>query len=225
MSKLADTIQGLIWAAPFVLASRKPNSMAACYEMSLVGSEALRAFDFDAKPLPCVVIAQSPDRARGHCLGLTIQELRARVGSEGGEVLEFEDQGEHHHVAIEVKHRGTRAVIDLTLGQLRHYGIPATLSAWAFSKDWPAFEVEGWVFQYESSPRADEALARTFRYRDKLGGMVGDMEEMIRVARQCRDYDQFFESVKFSMIEADRSLWAEMVAIMESWKRPESLPA
>ena len=225
MSKLSDIISRLAWSAPLVLAARQPTSMAACYDMSFVGVEVLKRFGLNARLLPCVVIAKSSDGSYAHCLGLNESEIRARAadvdGLVSGVVETLNPDHSHHHVAIEVKDRGARVVVDLTIGQLRRYGVPTPFTMWGFCRDWPTWDVDGWHIQYEPSPRLDEAIARAGLYAAKLGVMIEELEELIRHARQYRNHDDFFRSLRASN---DRITWSRTLDVMNTWMELGSRP-
>lgn len=224
-----DTINAVALAAPFAMASSM-TTIAACYDMSRAGAEVFAQLGFGAQVLPCSALASGP-AGRYVALGFTEEDCRnagnplpprfqmSDVSVRAHAIEPAPDGG--HHVVIEVSHRNARAVVDLTLGQLRLFGVPAPLVGWSWCPwgQWPHAEFDDWHVQYGPSPRPETAVARANMHLHKLSHLVTELQEMALLARRSSDPDDFHARLQQMMGVKN---WNRAVAVIGSWTRLES---
>jgi len=198
---LKQMVQALRLVAPFCVAARYDDGFKHCVETSVSGAAALRRRHIIAQPVVCAVMVFKEDGTSGLTIGLSPRQIydRARA-SDGPSLPPFEEwkeqvargvpEEEHPiHEIIEARHNGERALIDLTLGQLRQTGIPDSdkipLTVMAnLKKGWPDLQAPPWRIAYMDSPHDAQVLAesnaKVSRYSNQ--SFVDDLSDMMDLA-------------------------------------------
>ena len=135
VSYLRRMIEALKLASPIFLASRFEDGLGHCLEASIGGVGALYRRGIAARVLPCAVVVRSVEAGRCWSAGLSPSQIYSLLPSPKPAFEEFRrarlgsgfDDDHPLHVVIEAKHEGERAIIDLTIGQLRLGGAPCLL--------------------------------------------------------------------------------------------------
>lgn len=191
-------VNALRLAVPFALASWiEDDSLARCVEASVCAAEALkRMFRLQARAVPCAVVVVKDDRTNCIGLGLNAEEIR-RLFDESAIVI---DQTEHRekypfHVVLEIQFQATRAMVDLTIAQLRRpFGVNVPATAIYFGDGWPSYKVQDWSLYYIDSPHAIETDKVIARYSHL--GLTRDIEALLFTALACgADANLFFSTL------------------------------
>lgn len=211
------TLQALKLAAPFALASRYENGLAHCVEASICGAAVLSKMKIKARAVPCAIMGANTELGVNLSVGLTAQEFHARLdwGAEERQTLDewLSEHGSSYpaaqdfvaHMVIEASFHGERALVDLTLGQLRQdHGVPVPPCEVFPFGDWPVFEAGDWMLQYAQSPRPREILREVQKYENK--GLADDFSALMDGAIQCSlDIDLFMEVLAATQPEQFRT--------------------
>ncbi|MGD0680317.1 MAG: hypothetical protein ABSC94_33495, partial [Polyangiaceae bacterium] len=130
-------IKALRGVAPFCIAARFEDGFKHCVEASVAGAEALkRRAGIKARAIPCAVTLQHAESDVTLTIGFTARQIYDRLSEAEGrpsfeewratEARDLPDNEAPFHEIIEARFGGERALIDLTLGQLRQTGAPYT---------------------------------------------------------------------------------------------------
>lgn len=193
------TIDALVLVAPLCIAARYEDGFKHCVEASVCGAAALRRRKVDARPIPCAVLAMGDGEASGLTIGLTPRQLYERVDFGAAERPPFEawradvaravpDEEDPIHEIIEARFAGQRALIDLTIGQLRQTGHPDAmkipLSLVSTGDGWPSFHAPGLTISYEASPHPPAVIASSNAKVKKYSNpaFVDDIHDMMELA-------------------------------------------
>lgn len=204
-------ICALTMAAPFGLAARFEHDLAHCVEASVCGAEALAARKIKARAVPCALVGTHRSAGIVATVGLNAKDLYQRLSPEEGPLPTFEAWAAGQnlpaddspmHMIIEARYHGERAIIDLTIGQLRQaHGIEVGFSTHYIGEGWQEFDVPDWTLRYFDSPHAEEIQRRTGGYRNP--GLVDDLGNLMDAALGCGlDQDRFFQALEVSQPEA-----------------------
>lgn len=190
------TVMALRLAAMYAVPSRFEDGLAHCMEASVAGAAALRRRGLNARALPCAILGVHFERGVQFAVGLTAEEMYARVDRSAGNVPPLDAWLEEHgsrfpaatgtafHAVIEASLRGRRAVIDLTAGQLRQsFGVPLPVAIARFGSGWPVVEVDGWRIRYVESPREREVTELGVQY--DASGFTDDLDALMDAALDC----------------------------------------
>lgn len=192
-------IDALVLVAPLCIAARYEDGFKHCVEASVCGAAALRRRRIDARPVPCAVVTLGEGEALAFTIGLSPRQLYERVDSASAERPPFEtwrtdvaravpDEEDPIHEVIEARFAGKKALIDLTIGQLRQTGHPDAmkipLSLVGTGDGWPSFRAPGWTISYEASPHAPAVIARANAKVNKYSNpaFVAEIHDMMELA-------------------------------------------
>jgi len=144
------------------MALRYDNGMSHCVEASQCAAAVLRRFKVKtARAMPCGVIMHRDGKGAtiGHNAKSLYDIMRpSQPFEEWKPAYRSVVAGEFpFHVIVEATHSGDRALLDLTLGQLRKTaGYPAPINLAAYEKDWPTLDVgDGYSVMYTRCPYPD----------------------------------------------------------------------
>ncbi len=210
------TIRALTLASPYVLAVRADDDLAHCLDASVCGAAALKRYNIQARAIPCAILGKAPERSLTFCVGLDVRGLYERLSADGELLPPFELWKAEHgaglppegsfatHVVIEARFKGERAIIDLTLGQLRRpHRLPIPMSSVTFGDGWPALKGTGWTARYVDAPRSGDVLALLNTPPNK--DYVADLHNLMDAALQSGlDVGRFQRAVA----EGDPELFA-----------------
>lgn len=194
MNHLHRMIEALKFANPFCLVPRFDDGLAHCIEVSVCGAEVLRRQRIVARTLPCAVVVTG-ELGQGWSLGLNPRQLyaltRPNLPFEEWSRVRFASKpvDDHPiHMVIEAKHAGQRAIIDLTIGQLRSLGrapVPLHLHAMVgVDGGWVELTGDGVVITYMDSPNTEHLPAEARDYHDP--NYVDDLHRMMELALRCQ---------------------------------------
>lgn len=199
---LQRMIDALVLVAPLCIASRYEDGFKHCVEASVCGASALRRRRIDARPIPCAVVALGEGEASALTIGLTPRQLHERIDWGAAQRQPFEtwradaargvpDDDAPIHEIIEARFAGRRALIDLTIGQLRQTGHPDAmkipLCLVGTGDGWPSFHVPAWTISYEASPHDPTVVASSNAKVNKYSNpaFVADIHDMMELALRC----------------------------------------
>ena len=199
------TLEALSLVAPFCIASRYEDGFKHCVEASVSGAAALRKRNIKARPIPCAVFARaaSEDGETALSIGFSPKQLYDRMDRSAGPPPPYEewkatvargvpDEDHPIHEVIEARFGKERALVDLTIGQLRQTGAPATIAipmtvvATGKGEGWPELSVGPWTIMYMESPHDPQTLATSNAKVNQYAnpGFVADLHDMIDLALQ-----------------------------------------
>lgn len=213
--KFKEVVAALLNAAPFAIAPRYTD-YAQCIPASIAGSIALSRFDVKAKVLPCaVMLHHETNEDLVMAIGFTSRQLYDRFIKNGPDAPSFEewsastcnqipDHPEPMHMAIDAQRRDERALIDLTVGQLRRLApepkaVPLHVAM--FEPGWPGFQRNEWIGRYFKCPHGAERIAKVEadakNNAPHLSGFVEDLTDLIKLSLSLgNDEDAFFEEIE-----------------------------
>ena len=207
-------IGALTLAAPFALASRF-DSLAHCVEASMCGAAALRRKHIKATARPCALVGRMAPEGVQFSVGLDARDVYGMLSTAEGPPPAFEEWRDQvargslpaegsfvAHMVIDASFQGDRALVDLTLGQIREsHGVPVPHSMVCnYSGEWPSIGGDRWEARYVDSPHEARIQAMTRAYT--ANGLVDDLDALTDIALQCRgDVDLFFDVLARSQPE------------------------
>lgn len=192
-------VDALVLVAPFCILSRYEDGLRHCVEASVSGAAELVRRRITARPIPCAAIATIDSSPASFTIGLTPRQLYDRAAFPEGARPDFEAWKSMHaagvpdveapmHEVIDARFAGQRALIDLTIGQLRQTkmegadGIP--LCAVAIGDGWPTARADGWSVTYEAPPHAPAVVAASNAQvkRYKNTAFEADLHDLVELA-------------------------------------------
>jgi hypothetical protein len=194
------TLEAIKLVAPLTIVARYDDGLKHCVEASVAGAKALARRNIKARAIPCAVVGFHGAGQRGLSIGYSPRQLYERMEKSGGgpplppfdewksSMKGLPDDEHPIHEVIEARFGRERAIVDLTIGQLRQTGDPDAhripYALVALGDDWPALEGDTWTFFYEASPHDPNVLAesnaRVNQYSNP--GFVDDFHAMIGLA-------------------------------------------
>lgn len=223
MSYLRRMIEALKLASPIFLASRFEDGLGHCLEASIGGVGALYRRGIAARVLPCAVVVRSVEAGRCWSAGLSPSQIYSLLPSPKPAFEEFRrarlgsgfDDDHPLHVVIEAKHEGERAIIDLTIGQLRLGGAPVPLQLDAQvdpDGGWVELAGDGLIITYMDSPNLEHLPPAP--KPDQFAGFVADLHDGMSLALQCQlNSRRFYEELR-GQLPKEMAIWERRIA---SW--------
>ncbi len=222
------TLQALKLAAPFALASRFENGLAHCVEASICGAAVLSKMRIKSRALPCAIMGANTKLGVNLSVGLTAREVYDNLDWGTTERQTFDEwlveNGARHpkaqdfvaHMMIEARFHGERALVDLTLGQLRQaHRVPVPCCEFFAFNDWPCFEVGDWMVRYTPSPRPREIMQVARKYQGR--GLADDFSALMDLAVQCSlDTDLFMRALAAAQPEQFKTAAARLEMFMST---------
>lgn len=117
------------------------------------------------------------------------------------------------HVVIEARHAGERAIIDLTIGQLRSGGAPVPFqldARVAPDGGWVELTGDGLIITYMDSPNLDHLPPAA--KPDQFAGFVADLHDGMSLALQCQLNSRRFHAELRSQFPQDMLTWERRIA-------------
>lgn len=221
MTYLSQMIEALKLASPILLASRFDDGLGHCLEASIGGAGALSRRGIEARVLPCAVVVQSAGAGRCWSAGLSPSQIYALLPSSKPAFEEFRrasfgsnfDDEHPLHVVIEARHAGERAIIDLTIGQLRSGGAPVPFqldARVAPDGGWVELTGDGLIITYMDSPSLDHLPPAA--KPDQFAGFVADLHDGMSLALQCQLNSRRFLDELRSQFPQDMLTWERRIA-------------
>lgn len=223
---LRRMVGALLLANPISLCAQF-ESLSQCIEVSNCGATVLRRRNIKARALPCAVVV----RAGGRCVSAgTSQRVvydRLLKCPDGLLLPSFEEWAAKNtqapkdpfpiHMVVEAKIAGDRAIIDLTLGQLRRSsGADLPLHVVSYGEGWPAYSLaDGTQVTYLACPYPEKIPAGCRRYKNKTA--EEGLGRLMNLALECDlDHDRFLaELARLSPKEHQRA-----TKRLEEWMGP-----
>lgn len=221
MTYLSQMIEALKLASPICLASRFDDGLGHCLEASIGGAGALSRRGIEARVLPCAVVVQSAGAGRCWSAGLSPSQIYALLPSSKPPFEEFRrasfgsnfDEERPLHVVIEARHAGERAIVDLTIGQLRSGGAPVPFqldARVAPDGGWVELNGDGLLIRYMDSPNQDHLPPDA--KSDRCTGIVDDLHDAMSLAIQCQfNFRRFHDELR-SQFPKEMLTWERRIA-------------
>ena len=208
-----QALQALEVAAPLWLALGWEDGFAHCIEVSANGAAALNATkEIKARAIPCGLIGQNSRQDTSVILGLSPREHYDLI-SRNQQLPNFEDwkaQNQYTdtrwnaHVIIEAEYHGERALIDPSLGQLRHsQGIPVPLAIHDIGQGWLGFDLDDWRFRYvaASGPKGLEKMLDEQETFERAQSMTFLMNKAVRCGLDRDRLAALLKTTMFNWVE------------------------
>jgi len=198
---LRDLVRALCLAAPWCIRTRWPPKFAHSAEMSFAGREVLRRHQYAAEIASCVLVIGNAKKIM--CIGdnRAGYDLLARRGH-FGKVPSFEEwqsgmlmggDANGQHVILRTHGVETRALVDLTFGQITTKTNGAIEVPPAFAGfgelDWPGVKMGDVWFQYAPTPEPPDMGKIT---ADEFSGLIDDLATLVEIALGFRNNEQMF---------------------------------
>lgn len=215
LSHFQRVIKALTIVSPIILALRYEDGLNHCIEASICAAEALTRRQITARVVPCFAVAAH--RRKQNLIipvGLSPREMYDQINWGTSSKLPYEtwkaqnanqvpDDKLNVHVVIEASLGDERALIDLTIGQLREAPTAeARTIPWQVimhGPGWPGFESPDWTISYGDTLHSSEVLAPVNRmlknYENRY--FIDDLHDAIElVLRYDLDEARFRAEVK-----------------------------
>lgn len=200
LSHFQRVIQALTMVSPIILALRYEDGLNHCIEASICAAEALTRRQITTRVVPCFAVAVH-QRQRNLLIpvGLSPKEMYDQTDWGTSPKPPYEtwkaqyanqvpDDKLNTHAVIEASLGGERALIDLTIGQLREAPMAeARTIPWQVvmhGQGWPLFASPDWTISYGDTLHSPEILAPVNamlkNYKDP--GFIADLHDAMALA-------------------------------------------